>query len=513
VDKADGTVTEPAKERAPRRWLLPLAGVVAVAIGVTLALNAGGLRDRFLGGGRPDIHAIALIPFENPSNDPAQQHIADGLTQAVLMDLQRLPGVLVIATASVRQALKGGAPMPEVAARLNVDAVLQGSVLQSAGRLQIAVKLSEMPVNRQVWAQTYERDLAEMPRWQGEFVRDVARQINAPLGVESEASLTSRPRVDAHAYEACLRALTVPTAKREVLLREAVGADPPYGAGYALLAEIRLGRNMYALFSPAESHPESKQMAQKALTFEPDSAVSHNVLASVAAEYDWDFAGAETQFKLATEIAPSRPWAHHMYAHFLLAMGRFEEARAETERTIDINPANATTFDCVSRHDITVGNYEQAEKRARQALEMGAPEQLARLTLGWSYQLRGRHEEAIHEFQKAVVGWNDAVFPTATLGHAYAVAGRQEAAREVLGRLLERSKAGTAYVSPYEIAVVYAGLGEKDRAFEWLEKAFEDRATQLVYFRMDPRIWSLTDDARFQALLDRMNFPKDARNR
>jgi tetratricopeptide (TPR) repeat protein len=163
----------------------------------------------------------------------------------------------------------------------------------------------------------------------------------------------------------------------------------------------------------------------------------------------------------------------------------------------------------MSWHDIALGDYEGAEKRALQALSLGAPDQLARLTLGWSYALRRRHDEALAEFQKAVVGWKWAVFPSAVLGHGYAKAGKEDAAQEVLNGLLERSKNNKDYVSPYEIAMLYAGLGDRDRAFEWLEKAFQDRATLLVYFRMDPRIWGLRSDARFQDLLRRMNFPQE----
>jgi tetratricopeptide (TPR) repeat protein len=192
-------------------------------------------------------------------------------------------------------------------------------------------------------------------------------------------------------------------------------------------------------------------------------------------------------------------------------MGRMEEAKAEGRRVMELDPMDPAIFACVSWHDIAMGDYEEAEKHASQALSIGAPDQLARLTLGWSYALRGRHEEAIPEFQKAVVGWKGAVFPTAVLGHGYAVAGNKDAAQEVLNGLLERSKNKKEYVSPYEIAMIYAGLGDRERAFEWLEKAYEDRATLLVYFRMDPRIWGLRSDPRHRDLLRRMNFPQQAR--
>ncbi len=194
-----------------------------------------------------------------------------------------------------------------------------------------------------------------------------------------------------------------------------------------------------------------------------------------------------------------------MYAHFLLSMGRTEEAKVESRRTLQLNPRGQEGA-CVAWHEIAAHDYEAAERRSLEALKRGAPDQLARLVLGWSYSLRGMHDKAIPEFQKAVVGWQNAVYPTAALGHAYAVAGNVAAVRAVLDKLLARAK--KEYVSPYEIAVIFAGLGEKDRAFEWLDKAYEDRSTMLVYFRMDPRIWGLRPDPRFESLLRRMNFPQ-----
>jgi tetratricopeptide (TPR) repeat protein len=177
-----------------------------------------------------------------------------------------------------------------------------------------------------------------------------------------------------------------------------------------------------------------------------------------------------------------------------------------------------SNISCSGLHEITAGNYKEGEKYCSRAIAMGASDTYARIFLGWSYELQGRFDEAITEFQKAIVGWGSgsaifpggAVFPTAVLGHAYAVAGREPEAREVLNGLLARSK--KEYVAAYEIAAIYAGLGDKDRAFEWLQKAYEERANFLVHFKMDPRMWSLRSDPRFQDLLRRMNFPPQGMN-
>jgi len=303
--------------------------------------------------------------------------------------------------------------------------------------------------------------------------------------------------------------------KMEAAFKQAIQFDPAYAQAYDFLGTLYWARNMFPTVPPRDTHPKAKEATQKALSLDPlhpQATQSHRTLALVALEYDWDFIEAEKQFRRALELSPSGTLAHHYYAHFLLSMGRMEEVRAEGQRAMELDPMRSNTVACVSWHDIALRDYEAAEKHAVQALSMGAPDQLARLALGWSFALRGRHDEAIAEFQKAVVGWKGAVFPTAVLGHGYAVAGQKDAALEVLNGLLERSKSKREYVSPYEIAMIYAGLGDRDRAFEWLQKAYEDRATLLVYFRMDPRIWGLRSDPRHQALLRRMNFPQDRQN-
>ena len=274
-----------------------------------------------------------------------------------------------------------------------------------------------------------------------------------------------RKTVNPQAYDAYVKALSGgDTAKGEAYRKQATQLDPTFPQPHDILAARYYMRNMFPTLAPRETYPAAKEAAQKAISLDLISASPHRILALSALEYDWNFAEAENEFRRALEIGRSGFVAHHSYSHFLLSMGRSEEAKAESRLAAELDPMNPSTIACLSWHDLALGDYEGAENRALQALSLGAPDQLA-----WSYALRGRHEEAIAEFQKAVVGWKGAVFPTAVLGHGYAVAGKEDAAREVLDKLLARSKA--EYVSPYEIAMIYAGLGDRDRAFEWLEKA------------------------------------------
>ncbi len=490
------------------RGILAFFGVLIIVLAILIGSNTGDLRDRLLFRiSPPHIHAIAVLPLENLSGDAGQQFYADGVTRTIIDDMGSLTNVRVIANASASRRRMGSAPLIQIAKDLDVDAVLTGGLLRSGDRVRLNVNLVHAQTNRSLWAQSYESELRESRILQGEMVRDVARVIDSALTPEQEGRLTSRP-VNPQAHEAYLRGVVAgQTAQVEQHLKRAIQIDPAHAPAYSSLSYMYYMRNMYPTFAPRDTYPRAREAAQKALGLDPADAGAHNALASVALEYDWNFAEAEKEFKLALKLGPNIAWGHHSYAHYLLAMGRNEEAAAESRIFLAINPLNWYPFACVSWHEVVTGNHGEVEKLSMHALTLGSPDQLVRMSRGWSYQVQRRFDLAIPELQKAVVGWKNAVFPTAALAHAYAAAGQEAAAREVLDRLLARAK--SQYVSPYEIAVIYAGLGDRDRAFEWLDKAFEDRSSLLVYWRMDPRIWSLRSDPRFPALLRRMNFPQD----
>lgn len=506
-------VGKPKPRRVSRGWMLAIVGALVVVVALVIGLNVGGVRKRIVGEiGAPTIESIAVLPVENLSKDAEQDYFAVGMMQMLIAQMQCIGSFRTIGPMSVLQYAKAPKPLPEIAQELNIDAVVEASVLRSGDRVRLVADLTHAPTRRRLWGEIYERDLRDILILSAEVSRAVARAIEAEITAQEEARLAAAPPVNPRAYDAVVRGMWGGNpAKTEDNLKQAIQIDPAYAQAYDYLAQTYYMRAMYpARVAPKDIYPKAKDAARKAISLNPDIFMSHRVLGTVALEYDWDFSAAETELKRALEIVPSGPWAHHLYSHLLLSLGRMEEARAETRRAMEVDPRGSALFACASWHDIADGNFEEAEKRASRALSLGAPDQLARLSLGWSLGERRRFDEAIPEFQKAVVGWQNAVFPTAALGHGYAVARQESAAREVLDKLLARSK--TEYVSAYEIAAVYAGLGDKDRAFAWLEKAYEERATLLVYFRMDPRIWSLRSDARFKDLLRRMNFPQDERN-
>ena len=490
-----------------RRWIFVLAGALIVILALVIGLNVGGLREEILWRiSPPRIESLAVLPFENLSGDPAQDYVAKGMTAELTDTLGQIGTLRVIARTSVTQYKKAPKPLPEIARELKVDALVRAGVLRSADRVRLTTDLFHAPTNRRLWGQTYERDLRDALTLQAEVCRGIALAIRAKLTPEQNARLTANRPVNPQAYEAYLRGVYGgEPGKAEAYLTQAIQLDASFAPPYVALAGRSYLSNYFTAIPPRDNYPKVKEYAQKALSLDPALAEAHYYLALVNHEYDWDFVEAEKEFKRALELNPNASEIRHLYSHFLLCMGRPEESLSEDRRAEETDPADAELIACLTWHSAATGRHDEAEEVGQRALQMGSS--YPRLFLVWVYEQRGLYDEAIVELQKAVTDWGGDVFPTAALGHAYAVAGQEAAAREVLEKLLARSK--TEYVSAYEIATVYAGLGDKDRAIEWLEKAYEERSNALARFRMDPRLRSLHSDPRFQDLLRRMNFPPD----
>jgi len=494
-----------------RRGLLVLAGGLVVMLGLAIGLNVGGLREDLVWKiSPPRIDSIAVLPFENLSHDPAQEYFADGVTAELASKLAQLGAFRVIDRPSLARYKKAARPLAEVAQELKIDAVVKGGVLRSGDRVRLDLYLTYAPGNRRLWQQTFERNLRDISGLEAEVSRAIALEIKARLSPQHQARLIPSRPVRPQVFEAYLKGTYGPeSAKAEEYLKQAVQLDPVFAPAHAGLAGYYYWSNYFTELAPRDTYPKVKEAAQTAVRMDPMLADAHYYLALVAQEYDRDFTEAEREFRRALELNPNAAEIRHLYSHFLLCMDRWEESKSEDRRAVETDPLDPDLIGCLGWHSVATGDYDEAEKQCRQGLSMGASIWV-RVFLGWSYERRGLYNEAILEFQRAVVGWGGAVFPTAALGHAYAAGGRDREAREVLDRLLKRST--KEYVSAYDVAIVYTGLGDRDRAFEWLEKAYEERSNSLVRFRMDPRIWSLRSDARFQDLLRRMNFPQDGQN-
>lgn len=496
--------TVPAVPRKPalaRRAPLLAAGASLVLLAILAGFDAGGWRERLLSGAHAErIQSLAILPFKNLSGDKEQEYFADAMTDMLTTDLAQISALRVTSTTSVMQYKKINKPLPEIARELNVDAIVEGSVLRAGDRVRITAQLIRGPTDRHLWAQTYDREVRDILAMQSEVARRVTQEIGVTLTPNQEGRLSNVRPVDPQAQEAYLRGKYAEgSSKSELYFRQAIQLDPAYAAAYVGLASLYYWRGFGEGLAPKEAYPKAKEFALQALRLDPDVADAHAFLASVNLEYEWNFTEAEKEFRRALELNPNQATTRHLYGHYLLAMGRGEESREETQRAAEIAPLDMDMTACVGWHCIYTGKYSEAEQHCRKVLQMDPENHFALTILGWAHEQQGRMQEAIAELEKALPD------TTADLAHAYAVSGRTQEARKILAQMITRSK--HKYVSAYEIAVVQMGLGNKDEALAWLEKAYEEHSSLLIHFRQDPRFQPLHSDPRFQDLARRLGLP------
>lgn len=372
--------------------------------------------------------------------------------------------------------------------------------------MRVSAQLIEAPTDRHLWARSYERDLGDVLALQAEVARDIAREVQAKVTPQEAARLASARPVNPQAQEAYLRGYYADDwSIGEKLLLEATRLDPQFAQPYIALASHQYFTALWGFEAPREAYPKVEELARKGLRLDDSLADAHGYLAMVRLEHDWNWAEAEREFKRALELNPNSADNRHNYAHFLLHMGRVEESRAEAERAVEINPFDTMLRACLGWHCLYTHQYDEAIEHCNRVLQIEPHAYWAHMVLGWVYEEKKMPKEAIAEFKKAPEGFTETVISTAALAHAYAISGNSREAEKILAQLLHRSKRG--YVSAYDIAVIYAGLGAKDRVFEWLEKAYGERSSFLVYIKGDPRFEGFRSDERFRALVGRIGLP------
>jgi TolB-like protein/Tfp pilus assembly protein PilF len=484
--------------------------VVAFAL-LLAVLNPGGWRDRLLGGVAPgQIQSLAVLPLENLSGDPQQDYFADGMTEALITSLAKIGALKVISRTSVLSYKGTQKSLPEIARELNVDAVVEGSVAASGDQVRITAQLIQGRNDQHLWAESYQRDLRDILALQDEVARAVAREIRINVTPQEQARLSTARAINPQAHEAYLRGLyhnsrVGERAQARESFNRAIQLDPDYAPSYAGLAGTYFIPAFFEAAPPRESFSAMRDAVTKALERDETLAEAHGYLALVKLHADWDWAGAEREFKRALELNPSHADVHHSYAHFLMAMGREEESLAESQRAVELDPVDASLTGCLGWHDVWAGEYDRAIRETLGSLRMNPNLGVAKINLGWAYQQKSMYQEAIAQFQAAVSNPVFGPMALTNLGHAYAVSGQRQQAQETLARLKQRSAQG--YVSPYQIAAIYAGLGQKDLAFEWLEKAYAERTGWMVHIKWDPRLATLRSDPRFQDLVRRVGLP------
>jgi eukaryotic-like serine/threonine-protein kinase len=499
---------KPRRQAKRIPWLRPLpAGLLALALaGLMFTLNIGGVRGVLMGRTRiPQVQSLAVLPMENLSHDPEQEYFAEGITDALITELGQINSLRVRSLTSVVRYKETKKSLPEIAKELNVNLVVEGSALREGDKVRITARLINPAEDRQLWVKSYERDFGGLLVLQNEIAQDVTRQIGIRLGEEQRIQLAKRRAVNPKALEAYLKG--VYSGKSEYF-EQAIKLDPDFALAYTKLANGYFFSGLFGDLPPREAFSKMKQAALASLEKDDTLGEAHSYLALAWLHYDLDWPKAEKEFKRALELNPSLAYTHHLYAHYLMAMDRMEESMAEVKLSAELDPfANEMTL-CFGWHCLGTADYDDAIEHARRGLQMDPANAWAGVILGWAYEQKSMMKEAVAELQKALGHDKDGSLTMAALGHAYGIAGRKKEAREILDKLLEMSK--VKYVPAYDIAAVYTGLGEKDRAFEELGQAFEERSGFLIYIKCDRRFDGLRSDARYEALLKRIGLPPGA---
>jgi TolB-like protein/DNA-binding winged helix-turn-helix (wHTH) protein/Flp pilus assembly protein TadD len=477
-----------------------------LAIGILIAvLSPGGWRERLLGSSRP-VRTLAVLPLQNLSGDPAQDYFADGITEDLTTDLARIERLQVISRTSTMQYKGAKKSLPAIARELGADAVVEGSVQRSGNSVRITAQLVRASTDKHLWAQTYERDLKDILPLQDEVASAIAGEIETRLGGPKATPLARAAIASPEAYETYLKANyyldQFDLQKSIEYYNEAIKLDPNYAPAYAHMARAYFFLTFFNSMSPREGWGKVKELVTLALQKDERLPEAHGSLALAKLHYDWDFSGAEQEFKRALELNPSDADIRHDYAHYLMAMGRVAESEAESKQAVALDPVGDGLNSCLCWHSFAARNYDQSVRLAKKFLASQPDNPFELTILGWAYEQKEMPNQAIAEFKTAAELTKSDSFYLAALGHAYAQAGRRSDADQVLHTLFDRAQ--KSYVSPFDVALIYTALGDKDTAFHWLEKAAAERSTFLVYSEWEPRLDPLRSDPRFKRMMDQI---------
>ncbi|HEX8138834.1 MAG TPA: protein kinase [Pyrinomonadaceae bacterium] len=446
------------------------------------------------------IDSLAVLPLANEGNDPNAEYLSDGITESIINTLSQLPRLKVMARSTVFRYKGRDVEAQTVGRELGVRAVLLGRVLQLGDNLVIKAELVDVAEGTHLWGEQYRRKPADIFEVQEEIAREISRNLQIKLTGAEKRLLAKRYTDNADAYKLylkgrfCLSKMTRESLNSGIkFFNEAIALDGSYALAYAGLADAYY-RLSGAYLPPKEAMPQAKAAALRALAIDETLAEAHASLAVILAFYDWQWAEAESAYRRAIEYNPGYASAHHWYGWYMALMGRLDQAIAEITQAYELDPGSLEINTDLGLSFFLARQYDQAIEQFRKSLEMDQNFTTGHFFLGWAYEQKGEAETAIGEFQK-VLELEDAPFILAALGHVYAASGRREEAERVLDALRERQK--QSHVSPYDFTIIYTALGERERAFECLEQAFENRSEALVWLKVDPRLDPIRTDPRF----------------
>ncbi|MGE5734878.1 MAG: winged helix-turn-helix domain-containing protein [Acidobacteriota bacterium] len=492
-----------------KHYLLGLAVVALLA-----ATIAFGNHRRKAGASSQGIESLAVLPLENLSRDSEQEYFSDGMTDAMIAQISRIGTLRVISRTSTVRYKGTTKSLPEIARELNVDGVIEGSVLRSGNRVRIMAQLINGHTDQHLWAETYERDLGDILKLQSDVAQAVAQQVRIQLTPVQQARFRSAPAVDPQAYDAYLRGIALrPSAteatikQAQVYFEEAVRRDSRFALAYVGLADCYLDLGTYRWLAPQEAYQHASEAINKALQLDPTLAEAHSSLGYLNWQYRWDWQTAEKELRYALDLNPNYIDGHIALVWYLAWNSRSEEAMAELQKFRLLDPAYPLTSFDESGVYYHQRNYKSLIEASQRSVTTNPNLWSGHDFLAVGYEGSGRLPQAVLEYRRAVALSQRDSDTTAGLAHVYAAMGKRLEAQKILGELQRQSR--TSYASPYMIATVYEGLGEKERALQSLERAYQEKSPDLAYFiKADLRIDSLRSDPRFQDLLRRMNFPR-----
>jgi TolB-like protein/tetratricopeptide (TPR) repeat protein len=457
------------------------------------------------------VKAIAVLPFKSLSPDENDDYLGLGVADTLITKLSGLQQIIVRPTSAVRKYAGLEHDWLAAGREQRVDAVLEGSIHRLGDRLRVTIRLVRIKDGSPLWAEKFDEPLTDPFAVQDSIAERVAPEMMPALTGQEKKRRLKQPTDNTEAFQLCLKGRfywnkrTGDSLKKSIAhLQQAIEKDPTYAVAYAGLADCYNLLGLYGVLPPRQAMPRAKAAALKALEIDDTLAEAHTSLAYAKLYYDWDWVGAEQGFQQALALNPNYATAHHWYHEYLVAMRRFEEDRIEIRRAQELDPLSLIINTDVGWGLYFARCYDQAIEQLGRTLDIEPGFAVARLILGQCYQQKGLFDDGVAETQKAItlLGDSPPALAIGALGHTYAVSGRRAEALKALQQLRERSQ--RRYVPAYSLAIIYAGLGEKDQAFAWLQTACEERYDRLIYLNVDPLVDSLRADPRFTELRRRV---------
>jgi TolB-like protein/DNA-binding winged helix-turn-helix (wHTH) protein/Tfp pilus assembly protein PilF len=494
-----------ALRRSRYFWTVPL--VTTLIFAILIVSNLTGLRHWLPAHHAPSIRSIAVLPLDNLSGDSGQQYFADGVTDALTTELGKVGALRVISRQSMIRYKGSEKALPEIARELAVEGLIEGSVTRDGHRIAVTVNLIDASSETQIWSERYDRDLTDILAVQSDLAQSIAREVQAKVTPAEEARLRSKRMVNVDAYDLYLKGHSLidgtdeDRRKAVEFFNQAISIDPNDALIYAGIGRAYGPLGYRGYVPPAESDSKMVWAATRALELDENLAEAHATLALARSVHEWDWAVGEREFRRAIDLNPGYATAHSWYAQILMMQGHIEESLLESDKAARLDPFGS--YALWAEQLVWARRYDQAIEICQKAFGWYPGSPTLHLRVGIAYEQNGEYSKAVQELEQARDLSPSSTYFLRSLGHAYAVSGKRDQALEILRQLEE---GGTKrYISPFSFALIYTGLGEKERAFEWLEKAYQQRDPALATLRADPRFDPLRPDPRFADLLRRIH--------